>query len=109
MAVIQEADQLGVPPADWLEFRDRVRINTATLEIGVTREQVVAADEAARWMRDYFLRLIADKRARPADDMLTRMIEAEQDGDRLNDEEIMRMGLLLFGAGFETTTSPPGC
>jgi len=96
---------LGVPAADRMLFREPVRLNTASLEIGVTREQVEKADPAARWMQQYFYDLIADKRAHPGDDLLSGMIEVEIDGDRLSDQEIVRMGLLLFGAGFETTTN----
>lgn len=96
---------LGVPVEDRDEFRDRVRANTVTLEFGLTREQVAVADVAARWMIDYFADLIAEKRRRPADDMLSAMAEAEIDGDRLSDREIADMGLLLFAAGFETTTN----
>jgi cytochrome P450 len=96
---------LGVPAADRMEFRDRVRLNTATLELGVTHAQIALADEAAIWMVDYFEGLVAEKRARPAQDLLSGMIEVEVDGDKLSDQEIVGMGLLLFGAGFETTTN----
>ena len=96
---------LGVPEQDRLQFREPVRTNTVTLEIGVTREQVAIADEGAKWLRAYFADLIEEKRARPGDDMLSALIAAEEDGDKLDDEEIMRVGLLLFGAGFETTSN----
>ncbi len=96
---------LGIPVGDRHEFRHRIRVSTATLEIGVTTEQLAEADEAAVWMRDYFADLVAEKRAHPADDMLTAMIDTEEAGDRLTDEEIIGMGLVLFGAGFETTTN----
>jgi cytochrome P450 len=96
---------LGVPTGDRMQFRERVRLNTATLELGVTRAQIALADDAAAWMTDYFQDLVAEKRLRPGEDMLSGMIEVELDGDRLDDREIVGMGLLLFGAGFETTTN----
>jgi cytochrome P450 len=96
---------LGVPDSDRAPFRDAVRLNTRTLEMNMTREDVEAADVAAQWMVDYFTDLLADKRRRPADDMLSAMALAEEGGDRLTDEEIIQMSLLLFGAGFETTTN----
>ncbi|MBI5506957.1 MAG: cytochrome P450 [Deltaproteobacteria bacterium] len=98
-------DLLGVPEADRPRFRDAVRANTRTLEIGVSREEVEVADAAALWMQDYFHELIADKRTHRGEDMLTGMLEAEEGGDRLSDTEIVEMGLLLFAAGFETTTN----
>lgn len=98
-------DLLGVPEADRAPFRDAVRAGTRTLELTVTREDVAIADTATEWMQDYFHRLLAEKRRRPADDMLSAMAVAEDGGDRLRDDEIVEMGLLLFSAGFETTTN----
>jgi cytochrome P450 len=98
-------DLLGVPEADRAQFRDAVRLNTKTLEMNVTRDDVEKADVAAQWMVDYFLALLADKRRTPADDMMSAMALAEEGGDRLTDEEIVQMSSLLFAAGFETTTN----
>jgi cytochrome P450 len=96
---------LGVPEADRAAFRERVRIATRTLELGVKQEQIAAADEATVWMRAYFEDLVAEKRARPGDDLLSGMLAVDEGGDRLTDDEIVRMALLLFPAGFETTTN----
>lgn len=98
-------DLLGVPECDREPFRDAVRVNTRTLELNVTREDVEAADGAAEWMIEYFRVLLREKKASPADDMMSAMAQAEDGGDRLGDEEIVRMCLLLFAAGFETTTN----
>jgi cytochrome P450 len=98
-------DLLGVPECDRAPFRDAVRANTRTLEMNVTREDVEAADTAATWMVEYFTALLAEKRRHPADDMMSAMALAEEGGDRLTDEEIVGMSLLLFAAGFETTTN----
>jgi cytochrome P450 len=47
--------------------------------------------------------LIARKREQPADDILTRLIEADEEGDRLSEDELLGMVFLLIIAGFETT------
>jgi len=47
--------------------------------------------------------LIAEKRKRPADDILTGLIDAEEDGERLNEDELTAMVFLLIIAGHETT------
>ncbi len=47
--------------------------------------------------------LIARKREQPGDDILTRLIEAEEEGDRLSEDELLGMVFLLIIAGFETT------
>ncbi|MFT4569685.1 MAG: cytochrome P450 [Hyphomicrobiaceae bacterium] len=103
VAVIGEL--LGVPAADRPRFREHVRVNTATLELGVTKEQIALADISNDWLRSYFADLIVEKRRTGGDDMLCRMIEVEEDGQHLSDTEIIDMGLLLFAAGFETTTN----
>ena len=51
----------------------------------------------------YLTRLIAEKRRRPANDMLSDLIAAEQGGDRLDMEELIMNVILLFGAGHGTT------
>ena len=49
--------------------------------------------------------MIAWKRANPADDLLTALINAEDDGDVLDDEELIAQTLLLYIAGHETTVN----
>src|SRR5687767_10202010 len=56
-------------------------------------------------MKAYLDRLIAARRASPRDDLLTRLVEAEVDGERLNAEEILGFFQLLLLAGHETTTN----
>lgn len=96
---------LGVPQQDWESFRDHVRAATATLELGFTAEQLAAADVGMAWQRDYFIDLIAHKRQHRDEGMISAMIEVEESGDRLTDEEIVMLSALLFAAGFETTTN----
>jgi len=54
---------------------------------------------ATRFMRH----LIARKRSQPGDDILTRLIHAEEDGDRLSEDELVSLVFLLVVAGLETT------
>ena len=49
-------------------------------------------------------RLIDRKRQQPGDDILTGLITAEHEGDRLTDDELVAMVFLLIVAGYETTT-----
>jgi cytochrome P450 len=55
--------------------------------------------QASRYMRE----LIVQKRKNPADDILSGLIEAEEDGDKLTEDEILSMLFLLIFAGYETT------
>jgi cytochrome P450 len=52
---------------------------------------------------DYALPLMEERRARPGDDMISRLVHEELDGERLTDEEILGFLRLLFPAGVDTT------
>jgi cytochrome P450 len=56
-------------------------------------------------MRDYVARLADDRRTVPADDLLTRLGQADVEGQRLTDDEILAFVQLLLVAGNETTTN----
>lgn len=98
-------EMLGVPEADRPQFRGLVRDLVAIFEMQPRPEQLAAADAAQLVIREYFLGLIAEKRRRPGDDLLSALAHAESNGDRLSDDEVVTMASLLFGAGFETTTN----
>ncbi len=61
------------------------------------------AQQARLEFADYFRELIAARRARPADDLLTELIRAEDDGQRLSEAELIATCVLLLVAGHETT------
>ena len=56
-------------------------------------------------MEHYFEGLIAERRRRPADDLLSELIAVSDGSDRLTQEEVISTAVLLFAAGFETTTN----
>src|SRR5262249_24118385 len=60
---------------------------------------------AAKAMRAYGARLIAEKRARPGEDITSDLIAAELDGNQLTDGELEAFFMLLFNAGSDTTRS----
>jgi cytochrome P450 family 130 len=61
--------------------------------------------EAAGKIYALFAELLAERHAHPRDDMMTALIEAEVDGERLTDEERLGFCLLLILAGNDTTSS----
>jgi len=61
--------------------------------------------EALDFMHRYIADLVAAKAAAPADDLLSELITARDEGDRLDDAELHSMALLLLMSGFETTAS----
>jgi cytochrome P450 len=103
VAVIGEL--LGVPPEDRAAFRQLVRDSTAFIEAAPTEEQLDAAESALATMTAYFDDLVAARAARPEDDLISAMLDVSAGGDELTREEIVSTAILLFGAGFETTTN----
>lgn len=98
-------EMVGVPAEEREQFRGLVADLVGAVEMDVTAEMLAAADRAQLVIRDYFLGLIAKKRRNPGDDLLSGLVQAEADGERLSDDELATMTSLLFAAGFETTTN----
>ena len=89
---------LGVPASDrhlFHEWSDSV--------MGVA--DAAAADAGSERLMAYFVELIERKRKEPVDDLMTALIEARDNEDRLSEEELVRMGLTLLVAGHETTAN----
>jgi len=97
-------DMVGVPSEDRPGLRPLVRAITAVLELAVTPEALTEATAADTRLKEYFAGLVAERRAHPRDDLLTKLIEAEDKGDQLSEHELISTAVLLFAAGFETTT-----
>ncbi|MGP4018088.1 cytochrome P450 family protein [Saccharopolyspora sp. 5N708] len=82
--------------------RDDFRAWTNTLLDASDQEAAHAAGGA---MAQYLVELIETKRREPADDLLTALIEATEDEDRLSEPELISMVFLLLVAGHETTVN----
>src|SRR3712207_2569706 len=97
MSVICEL--LGVPAADRTAFR---RWSGLLLSSDGAPADRGAAGMA---MAQYLTALVADKRARPGDDMLSAIVAASEDADKLSADETVSMAFLLLVAGHETTVN----
>ena len=96
---------LGVPVADRALFGDWTRDISRGLDPDavLTDTEKSARGVAVEQFAAYFTDLIEHRRARPADDLLSRLVAAEERGDRLTVKEIIDIGVLLLIAGHETT------
>ena len=96
------AELLGVPSAD----RDQFRAWSDTFV-----SPVVGAEATARFAAQmqaftrYVQGLVAERRARPRADLLSALVAAEAEGDRLGEAELVSMVVLLIVAGHETTVT----
>lgn len=98
-------EMLGVPEPMRSELQPLIRATVATLEFMPSLE---AMDEAAAAIEQVIARfedLITARRSDPTDDLLSMLIHVEEEGDQLSHEELLSTILLLFAAGFETTTN----
>jgi cytochrome P450 len=78
------------------------------LEPALTAEQLARGERAVAEFLAYLERLVADRRARPGDpgrDVLTRLIQGEQTGERLSERELLHNIIFILNAGHETTTN----
>lgn len=100
------SDMLGIPEED----RDKVRGWTENLLNSTRRRR--GMDEAIRaGMREftaYLRELFAIKRQSLTDDMISQLIRAEEDGDKLNEDELLSTVFILFIAGHVTTVNLVG-
>ncbi len=99
------SELVGVPADEREAFRDVVRDIVVLLEVGAAPEAYERGLDAGARMRAYFTELVARKRAAPEDDLLSALIAVEEAGDRLTENELITTMVLLFAAGFETTTN----
>lgn len=98
---------LGVPERDRAWFPPRVRAFGAILDLGPAAwRDLPAADRAAVELTDYFTELLAARRARPGDDLVSLLVRAQDDGSvtELPDDELIANLITMFNAGFVTTT-----
>jgi cytochrome P450 len=102
-AVIGE--MLGTPPADHERIRQLSGTVVRSLEPVNDPATAAAIVEADAELTQIAAEMIAWKRTHPADDLLTALINAEDDGDVLGDDELISQTLLLYIAGHETTVN----
>lgn len=100
MDVISEL--MGVPEADRVQVRAWAD-GVMHRDEGVT-DVPPEAVEASINLIVYYQQMVADRRTTPTDDLTTALLEAEIDGDRLTDDEVLGFMFLMVIAGNETTT-----
>jgi cytochrome P450 len=99
------AEMLGTPPADHERIRQLTGTVVRSLEPIADPEVLAAIIAADEELTGLAAEMIAWKRANPAGDLLTALIHAEDDGDVLDDDELVAQTLLLYIAGHETTVN----
>lgn len=100
------AEMLGVPVADQDQFRGWSNAIIRGIDAAQATPEVRRASlDANLALAEYFQALIARRRAEPKDDLISAMVAAEADGDKLAPGEVVSSCILLLIAGHETTTN----
>lgn len=111
LPVIVIAELLGVPSSDrhlfkqWADtmFESSNQVSLADGGADNMRE-FEAAEAAMQPMNDYLLEHASQRRRAPREDLLTQLVQAEVDGRRLTDKEVVMFAAILLAAGHITTT-----
>jgi cytochrome P450 len=102
------AEMLGVPAEDRDRFKQWSDDTSAAvgnlpsnLSPDVLRKSMTATEE----LQNYFRGIIAQRRAEPRHDLISALVKAQDEGDRLSETELLANSVLLLNAGHETTTN----
>lgn len=101
--IIVIAEMLGVPAQDRELFKQWSDDISLSIEPILTKEQVKQVNRATDEVFAYFEGIIAERKEDLQDDLLSGLLVAEEEGDRLSHEEVLSTMLLLLVAGNETT------
>src|SRR5215813_1196383 len=106
LPVIVIAEMLGVPAEDRPRFREWAdALLTRDSADPLDKAQLKSVKARLNNFYDYLQEHVAQRRARPRRDLLTDLVEAEIDGERLRDREVVGFATVLLLAGHITTTA----
>jgi cytochrome P450 len=103
---------MGLPQEElslFLEMKDGIiRPQKSNPDLDLEGMKEVRQKSGAQ-IYEYFEKVIDDRQARPRDDLLTSLVHAEVEGEKLTRNEILDIGFLLILAGLDTVTATLGC
>jgi cytochrome P450 len=99
-------DMLGIPEEHREVFYNSSRDGGRLLDpVPLSPEEIAKGNAANAMAQMYFHQLFELRRRSPGDDLTTQLVQAEEDGSKLSNEELTANIILLFGAGHETTVN----
>ncbi|MFC9506095.1 cytochrome P450 [Streptomyces sp. NPDC057002] len=99
------AEMLGIPESDRAPLRPWSADICGMYELNPSEETAAKAVRASVEFSDYLRELIAARRKEPGDDLISGLIEAHDEGDRLTEQEMISTAVLLLNAGHEATVN----
>jgi hypothetical protein len=99
-------DMLGIPEEHRAAFYKGSRDGGRLLDpVPLSSAEIEQGNAATALQQMYFQQLFELRRRKPGDDLTTQLVQAEEDGNKLSNEELTANIILLFGAGHETTVN----
>jgi len=99
-------DMLGIPEDHRETFYKSSRDGGRLLDpVPLSKEEIAKGNAGNVMAQMYFQQLFELRRKNPGDDLITQLVQAEEDGNKLTNEELTANIILLFGAGHETTVN----
>jgi len=99
-------DMLGIPEEQRELFYTGSRDGGRLLDpVPLSPEEIAKGNAGNVMAAMYFQQLFDLRRKQPGDDLITQLVQAEEDGSKLSNEELTANIILLFGAGHETTVN----
>ncbi|MBW7970435.1 cytochrome P450 [Bradyrhizobium sp. BR 10289] len=99
-------DMLGIPEEHRQTFYNSSRDGGRLLDpVPLSKEEIAKGNAGNMMAQMYFQQLFELRRKNPGDDLITQLVQAEEDGHQLTNEELTANIILLFGAGHETTVN----
>lgn len=99
------AEMLGIPESDRAPLRPWSADICGMYELNPSEDTAARAVRASVEFSDYLRDLIAARRKEPGDDLISGLIEAHDEGDRLTEQEMISTCVLLLNAGHEATVN----
>lgn len=103
LPIIVIAELLGVPPEDRDQFREWSDVAALVVDPLLDSQQIQDVRQTIEELFDYLETIAEDRRRHPQDDLVTALVNAEEDGERLNREDLLINLVLVLVAGNETT------
>jgi cytochrome P450 len=97
------SEMLAIPEPDRAQLLDWSRAIVGLYELDAAEDNGPAAEQATIDFVEYLRGQVAQRRAHPGDDLMTALIEAEEQGERLSEDELIATCILLLNAGHEAT------
>ena len=102
------AELMGIPGDDHAKLLDWSHAIVKVFDQNVTEAEGLAADRATKDFVEYLESLLEQRRGHRGDDLISAMLEVEESGDTLTDEEIVGTSILTLNAGHEATVHAIG-